>query len=119
MTSDSVTLVSALRRLPRGDARGFRFIGRDRTERYFPYQELEAEADRRAAHLAAQGIRQGDRVALVIPEPHEFVLSFLGLSVAGAVPVPVFPSASFRSLDAYVDVLEHIVETSGSRLVLC
>jgi len=119
MSSEPVTLVSALRRLPRGEERGFRFIGRDRVERFYGYEQIEAEADRRAAHFAAMGVHKGDRVALVIPEPHEFVLTFLGLSVAGAVPVPIFPSASFRNVDAYLDVLEHIVETSGARLVVC
>ncbi len=120
MSTDSdLTLVSALRRLPRGDARGFRFIGRDREERYFPYERLEAEADARAAHLARLGVAKGEKVALVIPEPHEFVLSFLGVAVAGAVPVPIFPSASFRNVEGYVDVLAHIVETSGASLVLC
>ncbi|MFW6051166.1 MAG: fatty acyl-AMP ligase [Myxococcota bacterium] len=118
MNGPDLTLVSALARLPRGPERGFRFIGTDREERYFPYEELEAEAHRRAAHLAAMGLRKGDRVALVIPEPHEFVLTFLGASVAGLVPVPVFPRASFKAVDGYVDTLAHIVRTSGARVLL-
>lgn len=113
------TLVTALARLPRGEARGFRFIGRDRTERYYPYQELEAEAYRRAAFLAAMGLQKGDRVALVLQEPHEFVLSLLGGIVGGFVPVPIFPRASFKNVDSYVDTLAHIVELSGSRVLLC
>lgn len=118
MNGPDLTLVSALARLPRGPERGFRFIGTDREERCFPYEELEAEAHRRAAHLAAMGLRKGDRVALVIPEPHEFVLTFLGASVAGLVPVPVFPRASFKAVDGYVDTLAHIVRTSGARVLL-
>ena len=103
------TLVTALSRLPRGETRGFRFIGRDRTERYYPYQELEAEAYRRAAFLGAMGLAKGDRVALVIQEPHEFVLALLGAIVGGFVPVPIFPRASFKNVDSYVDPLSHIV----------
>ncbi len=113
------TLVSALARLPRGDARGFRFIGRDRVERYYPYEAMEAEAYRRAAHLAAMGLVKGDRVALVIPEPHEFVLSFLGAAVGGFVPVPIVPRASFKNVEGYIDTLGHIVDTSGATVVLC
>ena len=71
--TDQTTLVSALARLPRGEARGFRFFGLDRTERYFPYEALEREAYRRSRHLVALGLEKGDRVALVIAEPHEFV----------------------------------------------
>jgi fatty-acyl-CoA synthase len=114
----STTLVSALARLPRGDARGFRFIGRDRAERYYPYEAMEAEAYRRAAHLSAMGLERGDRVALVIPEPHEFVLSFLGAVVGGFVPVPIFPRASFKNVDGYIETLAHIVGTSGAKVVL-
>ncbi len=113
------TLVDALARLPRGDARGFRFISRDRVERYYPYEALEAEAYRRAAHLASLGLTKGDRVGLVIAEPHEFVLSFLGAVVGGFVPVPIFPRASFKNVDGYVETLTHIVATARAKAVLC
>jgi fatty-acyl-CoA synthase len=112
------TLVEALSALPRGEARGFRFIGSDAQERYFPYQALEAEALRRASLLAAHGIVQGDRVALVVPEGHEFVLSFLGAVLAGAVPVPIFPRATFKASADYSDTVGHIVEASRSKLLL-
>ncbi|MCA9574984.1 MAG: fatty acyl-AMP ligase [Polyangiales bacterium] len=116
---ETLTLVSTLARLPRGEGRGFTFIGRDRTERYYPYEAMEAEAQRRAAKLAELGLVKGQRVALVLPEPHEFVLTFLGAVFAGVVPVPIFPRASFKNADAYVDILAHIIATSGSRVVFC
>ncbi|HEX5659918.1 MAG TPA: AMP-binding protein, partial [Polyangiales bacterium] len=112
------TLVEALSALPRGESRGFRFIGSDGQERYFPYQALEAEALRRAALLAARGIVKGDRVALVVPEGHEFVLSFLGTVAAGAVPVPIFPRATFKASSDYSDTVGHIVEASRSKLLV-
>jgi fatty-acyl-CoA synthase len=118
MAGGAQTLVSALAALPRGPERGFRFYGTDREERYFPYEDLEAEALRRAAHLAALGLAKGDRVALVIPEPHEFVLSFLGAVLGGIVPVPIFPRASFKGVEGYVDTVAHIVRTSGARVLL-
>ncbi len=105
--------------LRRGEGRGFTFVGRDRQERYWPYEALEAEAHRRAAFLHAMGVRKGDRLALVIPEPEAFVLTFLGATVAGAVPVPIYPRASFKNLDGYVDILAHIVGSAGARLVFC
>ncbi len=113
------TLISSMSKLRRGDGRGFTFIGRDRQERYWPYEHLEAEAHRRAAFLQAMGVTKGDRVALVIGEPDEFVLTFLGATVAGAVPVPIYPRASFRNLDGYVDILAHIVGSAGARFVFC
>src|SRR5690349_24672425 len=113
------TLVEALSRLPRGQARGFRFIGSDGIERYFPYEELEREALRRAGLLFSQGVRKGDRVALVIPEGHDFVLSFLGAVLAGAVPVLIFPRATFKAARDYVETVAHIAAASRAVLLLC
>jgi fatty-acyl-CoA synthase len=118
MRISPTTLAQALSALPRGEARGFRFIGSDGQERYFPYETLEAEAVRRAALLAARGIEKGDRVALVVPEGHEFVLSFLGAVVAGAVPVPIFPRATFKASADYSDTVGHIVDASESKLLI-
>lgn len=113
------TLVEALSLLPRGTARGFRFIGSDAQERYFPYEALEAEAQRRAALLRDLGIEKGDRVALVVPEGHEFVLCFLGAVALGAVPVPIFPRATFKASGDYTSTVAHIAEASDSRLLVC
>ena len=117
--NDQTTLVTVLARLPRGDARGFRFFGLDRTERFFSYEAMEAEAYRRGRHLVALGLEKGERVALVIAEPHEFVLTFLGAALSGLVPVPIFPRASFKNVDAYVDVLSHILTTAKARVAVC
>lgn len=113
-----LTLVDALARLPRGSARGFRFVGLDGEQRYLPYEAIEAESWRRAAHLVAAGLQPGDRLALVLPEGHEFVLSFLAAVVAGAVPVPIYPRPSFKALGGYRDTVAHIVNASGAKLLL-
>src|SRR5690606_8009056 len=113
------TLVEALASLPDGEARGFRFLGLDRKERYYPYAAMRAEAERRAAFLADAGLAKGDRVALLLPENHEFVLTFLGAAVGGFVPVPMYPQATFKSIDAYLDILAHIVEAADARAVVC
>lgn len=114
----SSTLVEALERLPRRPGRGLRFVGAEGGERFYTYEEVWQEALRRAARLIAHGLRRGDRLALVVPEGHEFVLSFLGATVAGIVPVPIFPSASFRRIENYADVVGHIVQVAGSRVLL-
>ena len=64
--------------------------------------------------------RRGNRfrVAIVVPDNDEFVLSFLGAAVAGIVPVPIFPRATFKATDGYVETLAHIVHTAAARVVL-
>lgn len=113
------TLVAGLQALSHDQLRGFRFFSRKRQEEFFSFAQLHAEAERRAAHLQRLGLAHGDRVALVLPEPKEFVLTFLGASVAGVVPVPISPRASFKNADGYVETVAHIVTTASARFVFC
>jgi fatty-acyl-CoA synthase len=112
------TLVSCLSKTPRGASHGFRFRSLDATERYCSFEEVEAEAQRRAAQLHEMDLRAGDRLALVIADPAEFVLNFVGAVVAGVVPVPIYPRASFKAKNAYVETVRHIVQASGAKAVL-
>jgi fatty-acyl-CoA synthase len=117
-SSAADTLVSCLANTPRGSTHGFRFRSLDAVERYFPFEALEVEAQRRASQLHALDLRQGDRIALVIADPAEFVLSFVSAAVAGIVPVPIYPRASFKAKNAYVDTVRHIVSASGAKVLL-
>jgi len=114
------TLVDALAALPRGAARGFRFITARGEEHYYPYEALEREAYRRAAKLAALGLNKGDRVALVIAESEEFVLSLLGATVAGLISVPIYPRVSFnlKTKKSYAETVNHILRSAGARMLL-
>ncbi len=123
--SDADTLVSCLSQLARSCAasaaagtRGFHFRALDGSERYYPFEALEREAHARAARLASLDLQKGDRIALVIGDPAEFVLSFLGAAVAGVVPVPIYPRASFKAKNAYVETVSHIVKAAGAKVLL-
>ncbi len=118
MSSPPSTLVEALHRLPRGKERGFRFVSARGEETFEPYEAMEAEALRRAAHLHALGLRPGDRVALALGDPRQFVLTFLALSVGGMVPVPVFHRAGFRGAERFLGVLEGILKAGGARAIV-
>jgi fatty-acyl-CoA synthase len=112
------TLVDAVRALEGDDERGFVFVRADGTERLRSFRAMAAEAARRAASLAALGLEKGDRVALVVPDGEEFVLSLLGTLFAGLVPVPLSPQLSMSSLDAYHATVAHILRASGAAVLL-
>ncbi len=112
------TLVEAVRALGEDRERGFVFVRPDGTEKLFSFHDIAAEAERRGAHLAARGLRKGDRVALVLPEGEQFVLSFLGALFAGVVPVPIYPQLSFKNIEGYHDTVAHIVRASGATMLL-
>lgn len=53
------------------------------------YGELLNMSNRFAAYLTGQSIRQGDRVALMLPRRKEFVVAALGAIKAGAAYIPI------------------------------
>jgi long-chain acyl-CoA synthetase len=55
------------------------------------YREVDELSDSVAGHLAARGLRRGDRVAVLLQNSPHFVLAVLGAWKAGAVVVPVNP----------------------------
>jgi fatty-acyl-CoA synthase len=112
------TLVEAVGQLTEKKDRGFVFVRPDGSERFCSFSEIHAEAARRGAHLAAKGMHKGDRLAIVIPDGDEFVLSFLGAIFAGVVPVPIYPQLSFKNVAAYHETVAHIVRASGAKMLL-
>ncbi len=112
------TLVDAIKELSHDTLRGFVFVRPDGTERFCSFANIHEEATRRGAHLAAKGLVKGDRLAIVVPDGDEFVLSFLGAVYAGVVPVPIYPQLSFKNVDAYHDTVAHIAKASGAAMLL-
>ncbi|MET9463087.1 long-chain fatty acid--CoA ligase [Streptomyces canus] len=55
------------------------------------YTELDERSARAAAVLRAEGVRPGDRVALMLPNVPEFVVLYYGALRAGAIVVPLNP----------------------------
>lgn len=58
------------------------------TER-IPYAELQARVNRVGNALAALGVEQEQRVAILLPNRPEFVAAFFGAIKIGAVPAPM------------------------------
>jgi fatty-acyl-CoA synthase len=112
------TLKHAIAALAADTKRGFVFVRNDGSERFCSFHDIHTETARRGALLVRRGLEKGDRLALVIPDGDEFVLSFLGAIVAGIVPVPMYPQLSFRNVDGYHDTVAHIVRASGAKALL-
>lgn len=55
----------------------------------FTFAELDERADRTARVLAGLGLHKGDRVAVLLPNGHQFVEIFYGAVRAGLVVVPL------------------------------
>ncbi|HEX7177077.1 MAG TPA: fatty acyl-AMP ligase [Pyrinomonadaceae bacterium] len=110
--------MEALNHVAHEHERGFHFVGFDSREQFFSYQHVHAEALRRAAHLSALGLRKGDRLALVVSDGGEFVMSFFGAVMAGVVAVPISSPFTQKAPASYVENVARIVRAAGARMLL-
>ncbi|MFF9038244.1 long-chain fatty acid--CoA ligase [Streptomyces sp. NPDC014892] len=74
------------------------------------YAELDERSARAAALLRAEGVRPGDRVALMLPNVPEFVVLYYGVLRAGGVVVPMNPLLKTRETEY------HLTDSGAVRL---
>ncbi len=77
------------------------FVDRKEREQDVPMARIRQRALSIAADLMARGVRKGECVALVLPTSPQFVESFFGVLLAGAIPVPLYPPFRLGKLDEY------------------
>jgi fatty-acyl-CoA synthase len=62
---------------------------------------LYAAAQHCAAELARRGVPAGGRVALMLPTSRAFFISYAGILLAGAIPVPIYPPFRADRIEEY------------------
>ncbi|WP_159234846.1 (2,3-dihydroxybenzoyl)adenylate synthase [Mycolicibacterium vanbaalenii] len=70
----------------------------------YTFAELDTVADRVAAALVDQGIAEGERVLLQLPNSCQFAVALFGLLRAGAVPVMCLPGHRTAELGHFAEV---------------
>jgi acyl-CoA synthetase (AMP-forming)/AMP-acid ligase II len=90
------------------------FVG---AAREVTYAQLEARTGRLAGHLAAHGLARGERVAIVLGNRVETVESYLAVTRAAAVGVPINPQSSDAELAYQVDnSAAQVIITDGAHI---
>ncbi|SDN52531.1 AMP-dependent synthetase/ligase [Allokutzneria albata] len=84
---------------------------RDGQWREMSYSELEDEVAQVAGGLVAQGIRPGDRVAVLGQTSPEWTICDLAIDRIGAVCVPIYPTSSRQER-------EWVLSDSGARMLI-
>jgi len=69
------------------------------------YSALQRALDRAAGRLAALGVREGDRVALVAANGPALVIAFLAVAARGAAAAPLNPALGVAEMTAELDDL--------------
>jgi len=65
------------------------------------FGELYAAGQRCASELARRGVPAGGRVALMLPTSRAFFVSYAGILLAGAIPVPIYPPFRADRIEEY------------------
>ncbi len=65
----------------------------DGAERTVTFSELDQNARAIAAGLIERGLEPGHPVAIMLPTSADYFFSFLGILLAGGIPVPIYPPA--------------------------
>jgi long-chain acyl-CoA synthetase len=79
------------------------------------YSEINSLADNLASYLISCGVQKGDRVALLIENCLEYVVSYYGIMKTGAVAVPLNSDLKVDSLRYAIGDLEAKILISSSK----
>jgi long-chain acyl-CoA synthetase len=77
----------------------------------FEFGRLQALVEKMSASLAASGVSKGDRVALMLPNCPQYVISFFATVRLGAIVTQINPMYVEREI-------EHILNDSGARTIV-
>ena len=92
--------------------------GEDGSEQAIRYADLARRAAAVAADLGRLGVGVGDRVALMLPTGEDFFYSFLGVLLAQAVPVPMYPPFRADRIEEYATRQAGILRDAGAVLMI-
>lgn len=82
------------------------FMGKE-----FTFKQVYEDAQSLACYLQEIGIEKGDRVAIMLPNTPQAVISFFGILMAGAIVVETNPLYTEREL-------EHQMKDSGAKAII-
>jgi len=87
-------------------------VDRDKETRHFTFSEMSKQSSRAANYLASLGVKQGDRVMLVLKRNHQFWPIFIALHKLGAIAIPATDQLLQKDF-------EYRIEAAGITTIVC
>ncbi len=114
------TLIEALRwQVERGaDRVHIQLRNDDGSETLITYGSLYRDACGVAAGLRDRGVAPGERVALLLRTEPAFFHAYMGILLAGGVPVPLYPPFRADQIEEYASRQAAILRNAGARVLL-
>ena len=82
------------------------------------YGALKTEAMRMASGLAGRGIGVGDAVVIMLPTGRDYFVTFMGVLMAGGIPVPVYPPGRASQVEEHLLRHAQIVDNCQAALMV-
>ncbi len=82
------------------------------------YRALHHAAQRVAAGLRKRGLQPGTCVAIMLPTELGYFASFLGVMLAGGVPVPLYPPVRLDRITEYMARCEKILDNAQAKILI-
>ena len=86
--------------------------------RTISYGELLSAASEVARGLLAQGLEPAQTVALMLPTSPDFFFAFLGVTLAGGIPVPIYPPVRADQVEEYVQRQTKLLRNAEARVLI-
>jgi len=90
----------------------------DDTEKPITNRDLFTGAGAVAAGLQKRGLHRGETVSIMLPTGEEFFHSFLGVLLAGGVPVPIYPPHKVEHVEEYARKQSAILRSAEVRFLV-
>ena len=88
------------------------------SEEDITYGALWDDAAAVARGLLLEGLRGGERVALMLPTGREYFVAFLGAMLAGGIPVPLYPPGEPVAADEHLSRQTHLLENAAVSVLI-
>jgi 1-acyl-sn-glycerol-3-phosphate acyltransferase len=82
------------------------------------YGSLSAAAVNLAGGLQEHGLRPGEAVSIMLPTSADYFVAFLGVLIAGGIPVPIYPPARPSGLEDHLRRQVHILDNALATMLL-
>lgn len=82
------------------------------------YRQISEGAQAIAAGLQEKGLLPGDPVSIMLPTSPEYFFTFLGILLAGGIPVPIYPPFRMNQLEDHLRRHSTILKNCGAKMMV-
>lgn len=82
------------------------------------YRQLSEGARAVAAGIQAKGLLPGDTVSIMLPTGREYFFTFLGILLAGGIPVPIYPPFRLNQLEDHMRRHSTILQSCSAKMMI-